>query len=105
MQTVGNSGAIKSVQVKGPNSHWKGLNNIWGATWEIANQPSLPIDLHVTADNGQEVGYFCWTAEVACAFRHTDMLGDAQSYAHSWHDICMAPLWGHELTDTLAPLN
>ena len=59
MQTVGNSGAIKSVQVKGPNSQWQGLHNIWGATWEIANQPSLPLDLHVTADNGQEVGQHC----------------------------------------------
>ena len=55
LQTVGNSGAIKTVQVKGPSSSWLGLNNIWGATWELAKQPTLPIDLHVMADNGQEV--------------------------------------------------
>ena len=57
LQTVGNSGAIKAVQVKGPNSNWLGLSNIWGAEWEIANQPSLPLDLHVMADNGQEASH------------------------------------------------
>ena len=55
LQTNGGSGGVRSVQVKGPNSGWTGLNNIWGAAWEIARQPQLPLDLHVTADSGQEV--------------------------------------------------
>ena len=55
LQTNGGSGGVRSVQVKGPNSGWTGLKNIWGAAWEIARQPQLPLDLHVTADSGQEV--------------------------------------------------
>ena len=55
MQTNGGSGGVRSVQVKGPNSGWTGLKNIFGAAWEIPQQPQLPLDLHVTADSGQEV--------------------------------------------------
>ena len=55
LHTNGGSGGVRSVQVKGPNSGWTGLKNIWGGAWEIANQPQLPLDLHVTADSGQEV--------------------------------------------------
>ena len=54
LHTNGGSGGVRSVQVKGPNSGWTGLKNIWGGAWEIANQPQLPLDLHVTADSGQE---------------------------------------------------
>lgn len=69
VQTNGGSGGVKSVQVKGPNSSWKGLQNIFGAEWETGQQPSLPIDLHITADSGSEVGQ--------------DM--------HSHHDRCASP--------------
>ena len=55
LQTNGGSGGVRSVQVKGPDSGWTGLKNVWGAAWEIARQPQLPLDLHVTADSGQEV--------------------------------------------------
>ena len=55
LQTNGGSGGVKTVQVKGPNSGWEGLSNTFGAEWEIPNQPSLPIDLHVISDSGQEV--------------------------------------------------
>ncbi|KAL3133546.1 expansin [Trebouxia sp. C0009 RCD-2024] len=56
--TNGGSGGVRSVQVKGPNSGWTGLTNLYGAAWEIAQQPQLPIDLHVTADSGQEITAF-----------------------------------------------
>ena len=56
LQTNGGSGGVKSVQVKGPNSGWTGLNNLFGAEWETGHQPELP-NLHVTADNGQEVSH------------------------------------------------
>ena len=55
LQTNGGSGGVKSVQVKGPSSGWKGLSNIFGAEWETGTQPDLPIDLHITADSGSEV--------------------------------------------------
>ncbi|KAL0054873.1 hypothetical protein WJX82_003597 [Trebouxia sp. C0006] len=54
VKTNGGSGGVKTVQVKGPNSGWEGLSNTFGAEWEIPNQPSLPIDLHVISDSGQE---------------------------------------------------
>ncbi|DBA74271.1 hypothetical protein WJX77_004676 [Trebouxia sp. C0004] len=53
--TNGGSGAVKTVQVKGPNKGWEGLSNTFGAEWEIPNQPSTPIDLHVISDSGQEI--------------------------------------------------
>ncbi|KAL0021906.1 hypothetical protein WJX79_002021 [Trebouxia sp. C0005] len=53
--TNGGSGGVKTVQVKGPNSGWQGLSNTFGAEWELPNQPSLPIDLHIISDSGQEI--------------------------------------------------
>lgn len=55
LQTNGGSGGVRSVQVKGPNSGWTGLKNLYGAAWEIPRQPQMPLALHVTADSGQEV--------------------------------------------------
>lgn len=59
LQTNGGSGGIKAVQVKGPNTGWEGLSNTFGAEWEIPNQPSLPIDLYITSDSGQQVSTSC----------------------------------------------
>lgn len=59
LQTNGGSGGVKTVQVKGPNSGWQGLSNTFGAEWELPNQPSLPIDLHIISDSGQEVSKAC----------------------------------------------
>ncbi|DBA91941.1 TPA: expansin [Trebouxia sp. C0005] len=53
--TNSGSGGVKTVQVKGPNSGWQGLSNTFGAEWELPNQPSLPIDLHIISDSGQEI--------------------------------------------------
>lgn len=55
MQTAGGSGGISSVQVKGPNTAWKGLHNLYGAEWELDTQPQLPLDIHIIADTGAEV--------------------------------------------------
>ena len=55
LQTAGGSGGISSVQVKGPNTAWTGLNNLYGAEWELNTQPQLPLDLHIIADTGAEV--------------------------------------------------
>ena len=55
MQTAGGSGGISSVQVKGPNTAWTGLHNLYGAEWELNTQPQLPLDIHIIADTGAEV--------------------------------------------------
>ena len=55
LQTAGGSGAISAVQIKGSNSDWTGLHNLYGAEWELDNQPELPLDLHVVSDSGAEV--------------------------------------------------
>jgi hypothetical protein len=55
MQTAGGSGGISSVQVKGPNTAWTGLHNLYGAEWELDTQPQLPLDIHIIADTGAEV--------------------------------------------------
>ena len=55
LQTAGGSGAISAVQIKGSNSDWTGLHNLYGAEWELDNQPELPLDLHVVSDTGAEV--------------------------------------------------
>lgn len=61
LQTAGGSGGISSVQVKGSDGDagWTGLHNLYGSMWELDTQPQLPLDLHITADSGQEVGPFC----------------------------------------------
>ena len=55
MQMAGGSGGISNVQVKGPNTGWTGLHNLYGADWELDTQPQLPLDLHIVADTGAEV--------------------------------------------------
>lgn len=55
LQMAGGSGGISAVQVKGQNSGWTGLHNLYGAEWELDTQPQLPLDLHISADNGAEV--------------------------------------------------
>lgn len=61
LQTAGGSGGISSVQVKGPNTAWTGLNNLYGAEWELDTQPQLPLDLHIIADTGAEVSNALYT--------------------------------------------
>lgn len=57
LQEVAALGTVKTVQIKGPNSGWQGMNNIWGAMWEATSQPSLPIDLRIQAQDGTEVSF------------------------------------------------
>ncbi|KAL3148841.1 expansin-like protein [Trebouxia sp. C0010 RCD-2024] len=53
--TAGGSGGISTVQVKGGNAGWKGLQNKYGGMWELDTQPQLPLDIRIVADSGQEV--------------------------------------------------
>ncbi|GAB4819913.1 hypothetical protein N2152v2_006959 [Parachlorella kessleri] len=56
IQDTGGRGAVKTVQVKGSNSgSWQPLTNSWGATWELSNAPSPPLDFKITTDDGSEV--------------------------------------------------
>ena len=62
-------GGISSVQVKGPNTGWTGLHNLYGAEWELDQQPQLPLDVHIVADTGAEVtATFAPTACLAVNF-------------------------------------
>ena len=55
LQEVGGTGSITAIQVKGPESDWEGMDNKWGAAWEIVHAPTYPLDIHLTNDQGQEV--------------------------------------------------
>ena len=55
VQEVGGTGSITAIQVKGPESDWEGMENKWGAAWEIVHAPVYPLDIHLTNDQGQEV--------------------------------------------------
>ena len=50
-------GSIKQVQVKGQNTGWLSMNNIWGAAWEIEQSPQPPLDFRFVDDSGSEVTY------------------------------------------------
>ena len=41
--------------MKGPESDWEGMDNKWGAAWEMVHAPTYPLDIHLTNDQGQEV--------------------------------------------------
>ncbi len=56
MQDAANRGSIETVQIKGPNSNWETLNNIWGASWEIGQSPQPPLDIRIQDDQGIDVG-------------------------------------------------
>ena len=48
-------GAVKTVQVKGPNTNWETMNNVWGASWELSQSPQPPLDVRILDDQGTEV--------------------------------------------------
>ena len=54
-QDAANRGSIKTVQVKGPNSSWQSMNNVWGASWEMTSVPQPPLDIRIQDDTGTEV--------------------------------------------------
>lgn len=55
MQDAANRGAVKTVQVKGPNTYWETLNNKWGASWETGQVPAAPLDFRIQDDQGVDV--------------------------------------------------
>ena len=64
------------MQVKGGDSDagWTGLTNLYGSMWELDTQPQLPLDIHITADSGQEVGPtagFSLSCYITTPTRHT----------------------------------
>lgn len=48
-------GSIRTVQVKGQNTGWLSMSNIWGAAWEIEQSPQPPLDFRFVDDSGSEV--------------------------------------------------
>ncbi len=57
MQDAANRGSIKTVQIKGPNTDWQTLNNVWGASWETGQVPPTPLDFRIQDDTGVDVSY------------------------------------------------
>jgi hypothetical protein len=48
-------GSVKLVQIKGPNTGWETMNNVWGASWEATSVPDPPLDFRIQDDTGTEV--------------------------------------------------
>lgn len=57
MQDAANRGSVKTVQIKGPNSSWQTLNNVWGASWETGQVPQTPLDFRIQDDQGVDVSF------------------------------------------------
>ena len=55
MQDAAVRGSVKLVQVKGPNTDWQSMNNVWGASWESTSVPMPPLDFRIQDDTGTEV--------------------------------------------------
>ena len=55
MQDAANRGSVQTVQIKGPNTNWETLNNVWGASWEIGQSPQPPLDFRIRDDQGVDV--------------------------------------------------
>ena len=56
MQRAAGSAGINAVMVRAQGQGWQAMHNSYGAAWEIANAPTMPVDLFVVSDDGQEVG-------------------------------------------------
>lgn len=56
-QDAAGRGAVKLVQVKGPNTDWESMNNVWGASWESTSVPMPPLDFRIQDDAGVEVSH------------------------------------------------
>lgn len=55
LQDAAVRGSIETVQVKGTDSGWLSMTNVWGAAWEIQNSPQPPLDFRMVDDSGSEV--------------------------------------------------
>lgn len=85
MQDAANRGSIKTVQIKGPNTNWQTLNNVWGASWETGQVPQTPLDFRIQDDTG---------IDVSCP--HPCYGSDGTAYlpsGHSGHMLCETTLW------------
>ncbi|CAL8462621.1 g2154 [Coccomyxa elongata] len=58
VKDVANRGSVKLVQVKGPDTDWETMNNVWGASWESTAVPKPPLDFRIQDDTGVEVTAF-----------------------------------------------
>lgn len=63
-QDAAGRGAVKLVQVKGPNTDWESMNNVWGASWESTSIPDPPLDFRIQDDSGVEV----WLGTLTSSF-------------------------------------
>lgn len=59
LQDAAVRGSVKTVQVKGKDSGWLSMTNVWGAAWEIQQSPQPPLDFRVVDDSGSEVRRPC----------------------------------------------
>jgi hypothetical protein len=48
-------GSVQLVQIKGPNTEWRSMSNVWGASWELGQAPQPPLDIRIQDDQGEEV--------------------------------------------------
>lgn len=69
VQDAAGSGAVKLVQIKGTNSNWQSLNNVWGASWETGQVPQPPLDFRVQDDAGVEVSRIILGSCAKCALQ------------------------------------
>ncbi|BDA46491.1 probable Expansin-A7 at N-terminal half [Coccomyxa sp. Obi] len=58
VKDVANRGAVKLVQVKGSDTDWESMNNVWGASWESTSIPKPPLDFRIQDDTGVELTAF-----------------------------------------------
>ena len=53
-------GSVQLVQIKGPNTEWQSMSNVWGASWELGQSPQPPLDIRIVDDEGEEVRMLRW---------------------------------------------
>ena len=46
---------MSAVALRGSSGGWVPMNNVWGASWELPQAPSGPLDIQVTDPSGDTV--------------------------------------------------
>ena len=54
-QKTGGNAAVSSVAVRGADGQWVPMNNVWGASWELPQAPTGPLDMQITDPSGDTV--------------------------------------------------
>lgn len=67
MQSAAVRGSIKTVQVRGPNTGWISLTNVWGASWEVSSVPQPPLDFRIQDDSGTDVSVIPFLSFISIA--------------------------------------